>query len=256
MQKDDTIQYIYTLELSSGNYYVGKTNDVARRFIQHKTGFGSAWTKKHDGAKLIDLFVSTNAFDEQMHTLKLMKIHGIDYVRGAQFSKIILDKNEIDSINDSFRAADNQCMKCGAADHFVNRCNYDRKKNAEKKVNNYVEKKVNNEPIKTDLIEKKKDNPRVEKKVNNQCTICTGSVKDFSICLPCLANKKNVKPISGYIWCVGCYKIAHVNNGDQAYCNDCVPNAPKINCKGCNKSITNYVPARKKNCYRCYLESL
>jgi predicted GIY-YIG superfamily endonuclease len=30
------MDYIYILELSNGNYYIGKTKNVAKRFIEHK----------------------------------------------------------------------------------------------------------------------------------------------------------------------------------------------------------------------------
>lgn len=38
---------LYVLQLENGKYYVGKTNDITRRYNEHKEGKGCEWTKIH-----------------------------------------------------------------------------------------------------------------------------------------------------------------------------------------------------------------
>ena len=117
-------EYIYILELNGGNFYIGKTNDLARRFKQHKDGLGdgSEWTRKHGGIKLIDIYPVTGMLDELSHTLTFMKEYGIDKVRGGLYTKIILSQSEIDYITSNIRAANNLCMQCGSSEHFIKTC--------------------------------------------------------------------------------------------------------------------------------------
>jgi len=45
--------YMYILECSDGSYYTGSTNDLERRFEQHRLGEGSNHTKKRLPVKLV-----------------------------------------------------------------------------------------------------------------------------------------------------------------------------------------------------------
>ena len=45
--------YMYILECSNGQYYVGSTQDLDLRLKQHQAGEGSNFTKKHLPVKLI-----------------------------------------------------------------------------------------------------------------------------------------------------------------------------------------------------------
>ena len=38
---------IYILKLKGGRYYIGKSDNVIKRYEQHVNGYGSAWTKKY-----------------------------------------------------------------------------------------------------------------------------------------------------------------------------------------------------------------
>ncbi len=38
--------YMYILQCADGTYYVGSTNDLERRLLQHSTGEGANYTKK------------------------------------------------------------------------------------------------------------------------------------------------------------------------------------------------------------------
>ena len=45
--------YMYILECSNGQYYVGSTHDLDVRIKQHQAGEGSIFTKKHIPVKLV-----------------------------------------------------------------------------------------------------------------------------------------------------------------------------------------------------------
>ena len=45
--------YMYILECSNGQYYVGSTQDLDLRLKQHQAGEGSNFTKKHLPVKLV-----------------------------------------------------------------------------------------------------------------------------------------------------------------------------------------------------------
>lgn len=45
--------YTYILECANGQYYVGSTNDLARRLKEHQAGIGSKFTKAHLPIKLV-----------------------------------------------------------------------------------------------------------------------------------------------------------------------------------------------------------
>ncbi|WJL94389.1 GIY-YIG nuclease family protein [Microbacterium sp. ET2] len=38
--------YVYILRCADGSFYVGSTNDLARRLTQHNAGMGSAYTRR------------------------------------------------------------------------------------------------------------------------------------------------------------------------------------------------------------------
>lgn len=122
MQSSEEIIYILQLGDNGKYYYIGKTGNLARRFLEHKNGSGSEWTKLHGNIKLIDLYPVVGIFDEDMKTLEYMKLHGIDNVRGGSYVSKILHKSQIDSINTQIRTAINACHKCGEIGHFINDC--------------------------------------------------------------------------------------------------------------------------------------
>lgn len=45
--------YMYILECRDRSLYVGSTNDLARRMIQHEEGFGSAYTRTRLPVRLL-----------------------------------------------------------------------------------------------------------------------------------------------------------------------------------------------------------
>lgn len=116
------MERLYILELAGGNYYVGKSADVAKRFEQHKSGNGSAWTKVHPPVKLMETRAITSAHDENNVTKDLMKKYGVDKVRGGAYTAVDMPEAQEDAIRHELRAAHDACYKCGRKGHFANKC--------------------------------------------------------------------------------------------------------------------------------------
>ena len=72
---------IYILKLESGKYYIGKSNDVNKRFEQHITGNGSSFTKIYKPVAIDKIIKNTSPFDEDKITKEYMIKYGIDNVR-------------------------------------------------------------------------------------------------------------------------------------------------------------------------------
>jgi len=45
--------YIYVLLCKDGSYYIGSTNDIQKRFLDHLSGQGARYTKSHKPEKII-----------------------------------------------------------------------------------------------------------------------------------------------------------------------------------------------------------
>ena len=52
---------IYVLKLQGGKYYLGKSDNVMKRYQDHLNGSGSAWTKRY---KLGKTFENVSPFEE------------------------------------------------------------------------------------------------------------------------------------------------------------------------------------------------
>lgn len=116
------MERLYILELEGGNYYVGKSVDVAKRFEQHKNGTGSAWTKTHRPVKLLETRAITSPYDETNVTKDMMKKYGTDRVRGGAYANVRLTDEQRTAIEHETRAADDACYKCGNGGHFARDC--------------------------------------------------------------------------------------------------------------------------------------
>jgi len=116
------MESLYVLELTNGKYYVGKTSDVIKRFEQHKTGSGSAWTKLHRPLRILESRPLTSIHDETNVTKDLMKKHGIDNVRGGAYTAVDMPDEQEDMIRHELRSSSDACYKCGKSGHFANRC--------------------------------------------------------------------------------------------------------------------------------------
>ena len=82
--------YIYILECEQKKYYIGKTLNPSFRLKDHFNSNGSAWTKKYNPIKLLELKSNQDDEDEDKITIQYMKKYGIENVRGGSFCQFKL----------------------------------------------------------------------------------------------------------------------------------------------------------------------
>lgn len=138
---------IYILKLVLNKYYIGRTNNIENRLIQHKNGSASAWTKKYTMISVIQTIPNISIYDEDRYTKEYMYLYGIDNVRGGSYVKINLDYEQITSINKELWNAHNLCTRCGRNTHFVSTCY------AKKDINNKIIDNKYNTQLEKQIIE-------------------------------------------------------------------------------------------------------
>src|SRR5271169_63316 len=72
---------IYILECEEDKKYIGRVNtkdDVQKRFMKHKSGEGSAFTRKYKPIKIERIIENVNIFDEDSRVIEYMNKYGID----------------------------------------------------------------------------------------------------------------------------------------------------------------------------------
>lgn len=144
-------QSVYVLKLEDDKYYVGESTNVEKRIWAHKNDNGSAWTKKHEVEAQISGVEVTNNFNELAQTLEMMRVYGIDNVRGSLFTKPFpLDRFEKIMAAQLYCELHGYCRKCGSNDHFVGNCKED-------KVVNWVHKFGGELEYKELLVPKKRE---------------------------------------------------------------------------------------------------
>lgn len=119
---NSNILSVYVLKCENDKYYIGKTNNVDRRLLEHAEQDGSEWTKRNRPLEIIEQIDNADNFDEDKYVLKYMSIYGIDNVRGGSFSTVILDDVTRKNILRMIWGSTDRCFKCGSLDHFVNNC--------------------------------------------------------------------------------------------------------------------------------------
>lgn len=113
---------IYILKLQGGRYYIGKSDNVSKRYEQHLNGSGSSWTNKYKPISVDKIISNASAFDEDKYTKEYMSKYGMDKVRGGSYVKLELDDFEKQSINTEIWGAKDLCTQCGRDGHFVKDC--------------------------------------------------------------------------------------------------------------------------------------
>lgn len=116
---------VYALELMSNKYYVGKTNDIDRRFTEHSNGLGAIWTKIYPPVTgPIILKENASAFDENVFFKEYVMKYGIENVRGDVYCQVNLSNEDIRMIQKEIDGAADQCYVCHQKGHFTKQCAY------------------------------------------------------------------------------------------------------------------------------------
>jgi len=116
------MEQIYVLQCESGKYYIGKTTDIMRRFEEHKSGKGSAWTNKYKPLKILEVKPLTSPHDENNITKDYMKNKGIEHVRGGSYAQITLPDDCVSVLKREFGGIVDTCYKCNLTGHFGTNC--------------------------------------------------------------------------------------------------------------------------------------
>ena len=113
---------IYILKLEGDKYYIGKSGNVDRRFQDHMSGNGSAWTRVHHPIEIEKVIPNTSAFDEDRYVKEYMALHGVDNVRGGSYVTIELSAEQKEFLKREIWGAQDLCARCGEAGHFIRQC--------------------------------------------------------------------------------------------------------------------------------------
>jgi len=113
---------IYILRLEGGRYYIGKSENVLKRYQQHLNGSGSSWTKKYKPVSLERTIENASHFEEDKITKEYMYKHGIDNVRGGSYIEVELSAFHKAALQMEIWGAKDLCTQCGRAGHFVSKC--------------------------------------------------------------------------------------------------------------------------------------
>lgn len=196
---------IYVLLLEEGKYYIGRSNDVFKRCIEHFEGSGSCWTKKYKPLKLQKTIENVSPFEEDKMTKEYMLKYGIENVRGGTYTQIELTENQIQSINDEIRGAMDECLKCGKKGHFVTECVY-YKQNKKSRVVSYDD----------DDDDGDSDNDNNSDSIGSVCDKCGKTIKDdcyyyehIKVCKVYKGNKCFRCGRKGH-YATNCYASSHI----------------------------------------------
>ena len=116
------MEQVYILQCEKNKYYVGKTTDVMRRYQEHCSGRGSAWTNKYKPLRLVECKVVQSPHDENNITKDYMKKYGVEHVRGGSYAQVVLPPDVVTVLQREFQGTVDTCYKCNLAGHFATNC--------------------------------------------------------------------------------------------------------------------------------------
>jgi len=119
---------VYVLLCERGYRYVGKVMPcqdpqvaIQRRFVQHCTRQGAAWTSLHRPVQLVQRLLPETA-SERDETLAQMRMWGTGRVRGAGWCRLHLTPDDVGEIHRGWVENFDLCRRCGSPAHMLDRC--------------------------------------------------------------------------------------------------------------------------------------
>jgi hypothetical protein len=115
---------VYALSCEGGKYYIGKTKTggVDKRFAQHLSGKGSAWTRQYPPVEMVYYKKCVSDWDEDLLVKQFMRLYGVDNVRGGSYVQLELKDSERALLQKELDTAENRCFVCSGTDHFAGAC--------------------------------------------------------------------------------------------------------------------------------------
>ena len=113
---------IYILRLEGGHYYVGKSDNVMKRYEEHLNGSGAAWTTRHPPVSLVKTIENASPFDEDKTVKEYMATYGIDKVRGGSYVTEVLTEAQRSVLQQEIWGSQGRCTRCGSTGHWIATC--------------------------------------------------------------------------------------------------------------------------------------
>lgn len=92
VKKDQSAKfYTYVLQLQEGKFYVGNTDNIYTRLLDHTlmTPSSSLWVKHYGPVeRVVEVARNSGKHDEHYKTLQYMTMFGWDNVRGSSYCKV------------------------------------------------------------------------------------------------------------------------------------------------------------------------
>ena len=92
LKKDPAAKfYTYVLQLQEGKFYVGNTDNIYTRLLDHKlmTTSSALWVRHYGPvARVVEITRNSSASDEHYKTMLYMSMFGWENVRGSSYCKI------------------------------------------------------------------------------------------------------------------------------------------------------------------------
>ncbi len=122
---------VYVLELNSGCFYVGSSEDIDSRVAQHGD---SPVVGGHGGIFRVHPPLAPHNQNiriwEREETIARMMEHGIHRVRGWEFLGDELSSNHLNTIKTLFFGDFDLCRRCGFRGHYLTNCSTDQSRSA------------------------------------------------------------------------------------------------------------------------------
>ena len=113
---------VYVLKLEGGRYYVGKSDNVMKRYEEHLNGVGSGWTARYPPVSLVKTIEGVGPFEEDKTVKEYMGLYGIDKVRGGTYVTEKLTDAQHSVLKQEIWASQDRCTRCGSSGHWVATC--------------------------------------------------------------------------------------------------------------------------------------